>query len=497
MTLTPVREDWSAVAAALRPEGRAFIDGVHTEAATRETIACVSPIDGREVAALAACGEPEIDQAVKAARRAHDAGVWSAATPRMRKNVLRRLSELLFEHTEELAALITIDMGKPISEALREVDSTVRHVAFYSEAADKIYGEVGPSGPGTFAFVTKEPVGVVGAVTPWNFPLLLPAWKIAPALAVGNSVVVKPAEQASLAAIRLTELASEAGVPDGVLNAVPGRGPDAGRALGLHHMVDAVAFTGSTAVGKRFLEYAGQSNMKMVWLECGGKSPTIVLADAPDLELAAATTAESIFHNSGQVCNASSRLLLQSSIADRFLEQMVRLTRQWQPADPLRTDTKMGALVDGTQLRMVLDYVQVGIEEHGTVLTGGAQARTESGGFYMQPTVMAGVKPCARIAHEEIFGPVLACSVADSTEELLQQANDTIYGLAAAIWTSDLSTAHRVARRLNAGSVYVNCYDRGDNSLPFGGFKQSGYGVDRSLHAIEKYTRLKMTWMEV
>jgi acyl-CoA reductase-like NAD-dependent aldehyde dehydrogenase len=429
--------------------------------------------------------------------RAFGAGTWSRAAPRHRKNVLRAFSELVRDHTDELALLITLDMGKPIREALREVDSCVRHIAFYAEAVDKVYGEVGPSAETTFAFATREPVGVVAAVVPWNFPLLMPVWKLAPALAAGNSVVVKPAEQAPLAALRMASLATEAGLPDGVLSVVPGLGEDAGRALGLHMDVASLGFTGSTEVGRMFLRYAGESNLKMVWLECGGKSPNIVLADAPDLDLAVATTAEAIFHNGGQVCNAGSRLLIESPIHDEFVAALLRERERWTPQDPLLDGAYMGALVDEGQMERVLGYIDVGREEGAEIAGGGRRVLAETGGYYVEPTVFVGVQDSMRIAREEIFGPVLSTVALDDVDALVRSANDTIYGLAAAVWTSDLSRAHRVARRLEAGSVYVNCYDRGDNSLPFGGFKQSGYGVDRSLHAMEKYTRMKMTWIEL
>ena len=334
-------------------------------------------------------------------------------------------------------------------------------------------------------------------MTPWNYPLLMPAWKLGPALAAGNSLVLKPAEQTPLTAIRLGELAAEADLPPGVVNVVPGFGETAGRAVGLHDGVDVVSFTGSGEVGKLFLRYAGESNMKAVWLECGGKSPNIVLADAPDLDRAANEIVGGIFVNAGQVCNAGSRLIVERSIGDELLDRLVTAAEPWRPANPFRSDTRMGAIVDETQLGRVLSYIESGKDEGAKLATGGERALADTGGYYVEPTIFADASNEMRIAREEIFGPVLTVIPVDDVDRAVAIANDTQYGLAAAVWTRDISRAHRVARALRAGNVYVNTYDRGDISLPFATFKQSGVGVDKSLHALDKYMRLKTTWISL
>ncbi|MBS1885854.1 MAG: aldehyde dehydrogenase family protein [Actinobacteria bacterium] len=490
--MTTTATDWRARAAALPLPAHAFLDG-EPFVGTGERLAATSPLRTGALAELPLCDEREVDAAVAAARRAFDGGAWSQAGPRERKRVMHAFVDLLAAHREELALLITLETGKAIRDALREIDSAGRELRFFAEAVDKVYGDVVPTPPEAFGYSAREPVGVVAAVTPWNFPVMMPVYKLGPALAAGNSVVLKPAEESSLAGVRLVELGAEAGLPDGVLNAVTGSGEVTGRALGLHPDVDVVTFTGSTAVGKLFLRYAGESNMKSVWLECGGKSPQIVLADAPDLERAAAFVAEGIFHGAGEVCNAGSRLIVEEGIHDDFVELVVRESASWAPGDPLDEATVVGPLVDRTQFERVVDYIGVGRAEGAVVATGGGPAAVELG---VEPTVLTGVDPAMRVAREEIFGPVLA-TIGTAADDVAAVANDSIFGLAAGVWTSDVRRAHRLARELDAGSVYVNTYDRGENSLPFGGYKQSGIGVDRSLHAFEKYTRLKTVWFDL
>jgi 4-guanidinobutyraldehyde dehydrogenase/NAD-dependent aldehyde dehydrogenase len=490
--------NWHERARSLVPESRAFIDGRYLAAASGATFDCVSPIDGRTIAKVASTDAADVDLAVAAARRAFEHGTWSRQPPRERKRVLLRFAELLLERRDELALLETLDMGKPISDSMAvDVPSAARCIAWYAEAVDKIYDEVAPTGHDALALVTREPVGVVAAIVPWNFPLIMAAWKIGPALAAGNSLVLKPSEKSPLTAIRIAELASTAGIPDGVFNVLPGFGHTAGQALALHMDVDCVGFTGSTRTGKLMLQYSGQSNMKRVWLECGGKSPNIILADCADLDRAAAAAASAIFFNQGEMCSAGSRLIVEEPVRDAVLEKVVAAARALAPGDPLEPATRMGAIVDSVQLDTVMRYIDSGRDDGARLLTGGQRARPGTGGCYVEPTVFSDVAPTMKIAREEIFGPVLATISVRDAEEAVRVGNSVIYGLAAAVWTRDLTRAHWMARALRSGMVYVNCYDADDITVPFGGFKQSGTGRDKSLHAFDKYTELKTTWIDL
>jgi 4-guanidinobutyraldehyde dehydrogenase / NAD-dependent aldehyde dehydrogenase len=490
--------DWKAEAQRITFRDKALIGGKFVASLSGKTFDCVSPVDGRVLARVASCGPEDVDAAVRSARSAFESGVWADQAPRARKRVLVRLADLIAKHANELALTETLDMGKPIANArnadLRAVAECVR---WYGEAIDKLYDEIAPSARTALALITREPLGVIGAVVPWNFPLMMAAWKFAPALAAGNSVVLKPAEQSPLSALRVAELALEAGIPPGVFNVVPGFGETAGQALGRHMDIDALTFTGSTAVGKLFLKYAGESNMKTVSLECGGKSPNIVFADAPDVDAAAADAADGIFYNSGQVCDAGSRLLVEESIHDRFMEKVKQRAAVYQPGDPLDQRTKMGSIVDETQTRRVLGYIEKGKEEGAALAIGGRQVRKETGGFYIEPTIFDRVDNRMTIAQEEIFGPVLAAITFKTPEEAIKLANDSSYGLEANVFTNNLTKAHRMARALKAGVVTINTRDIGGIEVPFGGYKQSGFGRDRSLHALEKYTQIKSTYINV
>ncbi len=482
--------------AGLDIRSQAFIDGAHVDAVSGETFDCVSPITGEVVAHVAAGGAADVDRAAAGARAAFEAGAWSRLAPKKRKRVLQKLAGLMSEHAEELALLETIDMGKPIRDATNvDVPLATECIAWYGEAIDKVYDEIAPTGPEAHVSIVREPLGVVGAVVPWNFPLLMSSWKLGPALATGNSVILKPAEQSPLTALRIAELASEAGLPDGVLQVVPGFGETAGQALGRHPDVDMIAFTGSTEVGKLFLRYSGESNMKRVALECGGKSPHIVTQDCGDLDAAATAVAWGVFYNQGEVCNAGSRLLVHSAVKDELLDKVVKVADRITPGDPLDPKTRMGAIVDETQLTRVLGYIESGKSEGAGLHLGGNRVREDTGGYYVEPTIFDAVSNDMTIAREEIFGPVLSAISFDELDDAIAIANDTIYGLSAGIWTDDVNVAHRAARAIRAGIVWVNTFDAGDISSPFGGFKQSGFGRDKSIHALEKFTDLKAIWI--
>ena len=495
---TLTRADWEQRAQRLNIEGRAFINGEYTAAASGATFECLSPVDGRVLAQVASCDLADAQRAVENSRATFDSGVWSRLAPAKRKAVLIRFSDLLRQNVEELALLETLDMGKPIGDSSTiDIPGAANALRWTAEAIDKVYDEVAPTPHDQLGLVTREPVGVVAAIVPWNFPLLMASWKLGPALATGNSVVLKPSEKSPLTAIRIAQLAIDAGIPAGVLNVLPGYGHTVGKALALHMDVDTLVFTGSTKIAKQLMIYAGESNMKRVWLEAGGKSPNIVFADAPDLQAAAEAAASAIAFNQGEVCTAGSRLLVERSIKERFLPMVVEALKSWKPGNPLDPATTVGALVDTQQMNTVLSYIEAGHSDGAKLLIGGKRILEETGGTYVEPTIFDGVDNAMKIAQEEIFGPVLSVLTFDSAEEAIAIANDTPYGLAAGVWTADISKAHLTARALRAGSVWVNQYDGGDMTAPFGGFKQSGNGRDKSLHALDKYTELKATWIKL
>ena len=483
---------WQEKANNIAIETRLFINGEYSAAADNSVFATVDPTAQQTLAEVARGKKADVDRAVQAARSVFDRGDWSQASPAQRKAVLHKFADLMEAHREELALLETLDTGKPIRHSLRDdVPGAARAIRWYAEAIDKVYGEVAPTGGNELAMIVREPIGVIAAVVPWNFPLLLACWKLGPALASGNSVVLKPSEKSPLTALRLAGLAKQAGLPDGVFNVVSGFGQEAGQALAQHHDVEVITFTGSTRTGKQLLKDAGDSNMKRVWLEAGGKSANIVFADCPDLQKAVNATAGGIFYNQGQVCIAGTRLLLEESIADRFLDLLKEQAKGWQPGNPLDPNTTMGMLIDNSHADSVHSFIRAG-EAHSTLLLDG---RKNPWPAAVGPTIFVDVDPASALSQEEIFGPVLVVTRFKTEEQALALANDSRYGLGAAVWTRDLSRAHRVSRRLKAGSVFVNNYNDGDMTVPFGGYKQSGNGRDKSLHALEKFTELKTIWI--
>ncbi|EPT7108911.1 aldehyde dehydrogenase PuuC [Klebsiella michiganensis] len=483
---------WQEKANNIAIETRLFINGEYSAAADNSVFATVDPTAQQTLAEVARGKKADVDRAVQAARGVFDRGDWSQASPAQRKAVLHKFADLMEAHREELALLETLDTGKPIRHSLRDdVPGAARAIRWYAEAIDKVYGEVAPTGSNELAMIVREPIGVIAAVVPWNFPLLLACWKLGPALASGNSVVLKPSEKSPLTALRLAGLAKQAGLPDGVFNVVSGFGHEAGQALAQHHDVEVITFTGSTRTGKQLLKDAGDSNMKRVWLEAGGKSANIVFADCPDLQKAVNATAGGIFYNQGQVCIAGTRLLLEESIADRFLDLLKEQAKGWQPGNPLDPNTTMGMLIDNSHADSVHSFIRAG-EAHSTLLLDG---RKNPWPAAVGPTIFVDVDPASALSQEEIFGPVLVVTRFKTEQQALALANDSRYGLGAAVWTRDLSRAHRVSRRLKAGSVFVNNYNDGDMTVPFGGYKQSGNGCDKSLHALEKFTELKTIWI--
>lgn len=475
-----------------------FVDGAIVEPLSEATFDDVSPIDGTLLCRVANCGDEDVDRAVRSARQAFEDRRWSGLAPRERKKILLKFADLIERQSFELAVLECRDMGMPIAIAVNiNLPAAVESIRWHAEAADKVYDEIAPTGDGALALIVREPLGVIAAIVPWNFPLMIAAWKLGPALAAGNSVILKPAEQSPLTALRLGALALEAGIPSGVLNVLPGLGEVTGKALALHGDVDALAFTGSTEVGKLLLHYSSRSNMKRVSLECGGKTPNIVLSDAPDLDVAARAAAFGIFNNQGQVCNAGSRLLVHRDIHDAFLEKVTSVARSLKVGNPLDPTSQLGTLVDGKQLTRVEHYVDIGQKEGAMLITGGKRVDIDKAGFYFEPTIFDQVSNDMTIAREEIFGPVLSTLTFADVGEAISIANDSPYGLGAALWTSDLNTAHKAAKGLRAGTVFVNAFGGVDMTVPFGGFKQSGNGRDRSLHALEKVTDIKTTWINL
>lgn len=474
------------------------IDGERRRSASGAEMDVVSPLDGKVLTTMAAGGKEDAEAAIAAARRAFEDGRWSGMPPAARKKVLLKWAALIEENALELAVLGVRDNGTEIGMALKaEPLSAAGTIRYYAEAIDKIYGEIAPTADDVLGLIHREPVGVVGAIVPWNFPLMIGAWKLGPALAAGNTVVLKPAETASLTLVRLAELALDAGVPPGVFNVVTGEGSVVGEAIALSMEIDVLVFTGSGAVGRRLLENAAKSNLKRVYLELGGKSPNIVFADAPDLEAAVKASANGIFRNSGQVCIAGTRLLVERSVHDDFVDRLAAYVETLKVGDPLDPETAAGAVNSLRQLEQNLAFVEEARSAGRTVRIGGRRIQEETGGYFMEPTIVTGVEPGDDLAQREVFGPVLAVLPFDTEDEAIDIANGTPFGLASGVWTADLSRAHRMIRRIRAGVVHVNTYGGSDLTVPLGGHKQSGNGHDKSLHAFDKYLDLKTAWIKL
>jgi gamma-glutamyl-gamma-aminobutyraldehyde dehydrogenase len=477
----------------------AFIDGKDSPSSDGNTQCPINPANGRPLAQVAACTHQDVDRAIQAARRAFEQGCWSRLHPSDRKKVMLKFVDLVEKHSTELALMDSLSAGKPISDTIGiDLPDTVACLQWHAELVDKLYDKTAPTGLSNPCMIVREPIGVVGLIVPWNFPVQMAAWKLGPALAAGNSVVLKPASQTPFSAIRLAQLAWQEGLPPGVFNVIPGEGSTVGKAICCHMDVDMVAFTGSTEIGRQLLRYSAHSNLKRVILELGGKSPQIVFADAPDLDLVAQHVANAAFWNMGENCSCGSRLIVQANVKDELLQRVIKQVRSWPVGDPLDPKTRLGPLITSAHMYKVLDYITAGTQEGARCLLGGNQILQDTGGWFVEATIFDQVQNHMRIAREEIFGPVLSIMTFDTEDQAIRLANDTNYGLAASLYTTDISRANRVARALRAGTVSVNCYSEGDVTTPFGGFKESGlFGRDKSIYAHLQYTELKTIWMQL
>ncbi|MDQ7095121.1 aldehyde dehydrogenase [Desulfosporosinus sp. PR] len=493
------KDDYHKIAQTIEYPTMALIDGKMVNSVSGKTFSTYNPATGEKLTEITSCNEEDVDLAVKAARRAFKDKRWSGLAPSERKKVLEKMRDLIIEHKDELAVMETLDSGRPISDiAETDVYETAECIAWYGEAADKLEDQITASGQDIVSMIVREPIGVVGAILPWNFPMLMAAWKLGPILASGNSVVVKPSKLTTLTMLRIAELAMAAGLPQGVLNVVTGSGAVVGEAIATHPDVNLLTFTGSTAVGRTLLEYSGKSNLKRVLLELGGKNPCIVMPDVKDLDTAAEGIVQAAFWNMGENCSANSRLLVHKDIKNALLEAVLEKTKAWTVGDPLDPQFRLGSMIEKPHMEKVLAYIETAKAEGATLVCGGRQILPETGGYFIEPTIFDNVTSEMTIAKEEIFGPVLAVMTFSDEEEAIRMANDTEYGLHASIWSNDVNQVHRLSRAIQAGTISVNCFSEGDFGTPFGGFKQSGFiGRDKSLWASRQYTEMKTIWLKI
>ena len=490
------KAEWEKLSSNLNFNNEAFIDGKFVKAQSEKTFDCFNPSNGKLLTKVSSCDETDVDRAVKSCRKAFDNGHWSRMAPSERKKILLKLSDLILKNHNELALLDSMDMGKTVSDAFTyDIPGAADLLSWNAEAIDKIMDEVAPTEKNNLAMIRRVPLGVVGAVVPWNYPLDMAMWKCAPALATGNSIILKPAEQSPLSALRFAELAAEAGLPDGVLNVVPGYGETAGKAIGMHNDIDCVSFTGSTEVGKYFFEYSAKSNMKLIWTECGGKSPNIIFEKSKKLDLAAQLTANGGFFNQGEVCSANSRVLVHENILNEFIDLLKKEASNWVTGDPFDPNSNIGCLVSEDHAVKVKNFINNAKNETELLFEGKIES-SENVGTFVAPTIFKDDTGKKEISTDEVFGPVLSLIPFSSDEEAIKIAHDSKYALAASIWTDDLSQAHDISDKLHVGTVSVNTVDAFSTMTPFGGFKQSGTGNDLSIHAFDKYTGLKTVWIK-
>ncbi len=498
MSTLLTHNEYSVIAKNLTFSVNPFVNGKFSKPLSGNTMETINPATGDVLATVAACGAEDVDAAVIVAQQAFDSGKWSRLHPNERKEIIIELANLIEKNQHELAVLESLESGKPISECqMTDLPETVSTLKWHAEAADKIYDQISPANESGIGLIVREPMGVVGAVLPWNFPLMMLAWKIGPALATGNSVIVKPAEQTSLTTLRVAELALEAGVPAGVLNVLPGLGPDVGGPMGRHHGIGAISFTGSTEVGRLFVEFSAKSNLKKIILECGGKNPAVVLSDAKNLDNIAKHVAFSALWNMGQNCTANARLIVHKDLKKPLVQKVLKEFDNWKTGDPLDPSNQLSAIISPEQYTKILNYIEIAAKEGADLIYGG-KAIQSGNGMFIEPTIFDNVTPDMTIATDEIFGPVLGIMSVDSDAAAIALANDTSYGLQTSLFTSNVTNAHRFARALQAGTVSVNCYGEGDITTPFGGYKLSGFGGrDNGFSAHDQYTETKTIWIDL